>query len=454
MARLENVGRCVIKPGRTDAVPSVAILGAGYAGVAAAVRLCEANIRVSVFESARTPGGRARGIHYRGYALDNGQHMLIGAYQRLLGMMKTVGLDESGLVRLPMQMRMHPDIRLTTPKWPAPLHLAWGLATAGGLTWRDKLAAARMSDMVRRPALPMQLRDATVEQLLAASRQTDTMVRAIWLPLCIAALNTPIQSASAGVFANVLRDSLFKSRADSDFLLPRIDLTAMFPGPALEWVEARGGIVRLGTRVRELAGQRGAFRITAGAANESAPDGAGTFDAVICAVGPHQLDDLAGDAAAYLPSRRPRHFEPICTIYLAYPVPVPLPAYMVGRQAGMTQWFFDRSRLGGPSGLISAVISASGPHDQLSHDEIATRAHGELQEIVGTLPTPDWSKVIAERFATFACTTDVPRPTIRTTLPGLYLAGDYTDGPYPATLEGAVRSGEAAAASLLADFKN
>lgn len=431
--------------------PHVAVIGAGYAGVAAAIRLSEANIRVSVFESARTAGGRARAISHQGLTLDNGQHMLIGAYGRLLALMKLVEVGESGLLRLPMHMHMHPDVRLSTPHWPAPLHLAWGLISAHGLTWEDRRAATRLSSVVRKDSLPPELDGATVAAMLAATRQTKKLVRAIWLPLCVAALNTPIERASAKVFANVLRDALFHRREHSDFLLPRVDLSSLFPQPALDWLAARGGRVHLGERVRLINGDFRSFRLSTGAA---APDDRENevFDAVICAVGPHQIEDLAGDAALHLPVGRPEKFEPICTVYLAFQSAIPMPSHMVGRQHGMTQWYFDRSRLGGPAGLIAAVISASGPHQQLSQSELAQIARTELEEIVGSLPPLLWSKVITERFATFACTPDVARPPVRTTLPGLYVAGDYTEGPYPATLEGAVRSGEAAAAAVLSDL--
>lgn len=451
---MEDLGRFVSAQRNPAMAPRIAIIGAGYAGVAAAVRLSHANIRVSIFDSARTAGGRARAISHRGQVLDNGQHMLIGAYTSLLASMRSVGVGETGLLRLPMQMHMHPDVRLTTPKWPAPLHLAWGLATATGLTWADRRAAARLTDLVRRPELPVALKDSTVSALLASTGQTAKLIQAIWLPLCIAALNTPIDSASAEVFANVLREALFRKREHSDFLLPRVDLTALYPQPALEWVQARGAEVRLGSRVRSLDGRLGAFRMNVTSAPDATNPEFESYDAVICAVGPHQLDDLAGEAASFLPARRPRHFEPICTVYLSYPVAIKLPAPMVGRQLGMSQWIFDRAQLGGKPGLVSVVISASGPHDELSQSEIANRAHAELEEIVGPLPSPDWTKVIAERFATFACTPDVPRPPVVTALPGLYLAGDYTEGPFPATLEGAVRSGEAAAAAVLSELRS
>jgi hydroxysqualene dehydroxylase len=450
VAGVENLGFGVNEKSVARDQPRVAIIGAGYAGAAAAVRLTAANIRVSIFESAKVAGGRARTVTYQGHALDNGQHMLIGAYSSLLGLLDTVGVGEAGLIRLPMQMHLHPDFRLRTPALPAPLHLAWGLLTAEGLTWGDRIATMRLSGLVQKKTLPVKLQQATVSQLLTETGQTPTLIRNLWLPLCIAALNTPIETASAAVFANVLRDALFQQRRHSDFLLPRVGLTELFPQPALDWVRTHGGDVHLGSRVRRIDGSQGVFHLATGDASRDAT----SFDAVICAVGPHQLSDVDGDAAAALPAQRPHRFEPICTVYLAYDQPVPLPAIMVGRQTGLVQWFFDRGSLGGEPGLIAAVISASGPHEHFDQMRLAEEAHRELQELTGPLRAPVWSKVITERFATFACTPDVARPPVRTPLPGLYIAGDYTEGPYPATLESAVRSGESAATALQAHLRS
>jgi hydroxysqualene dehydroxylase len=122
-----------------------------------------------------------------------------------------------------------------------------------------------------------------------------------------------------------------------------------------------------------------------------------------------------------------------------------LPFPMQGHRGGIAQWFFDRGALCGTPGVVAAVISSSGIHETMDHDDIAAAVHRELQSQAGALSPPEWHKVIAEKFATFACVPGLARPEARTTLPGLYLAGDYTQGDYPSTLEGAVRSGTAAA---------
>jgi uncharacterized protein with NAD-binding domain and iron-sulfur cluster len=117
---------------------------------------------------------------------------------------------------------------------------------------------------------------------------------------------------------------------------------------------------------------------------------------------------------------------------------------MLGFSGGIAQWIFDRGRLGGPKGLIAAVISASGAHDELAKEALVSRIDGELKAALGTLPAVRWSQVITEKRATFSCKPGIARPGVAMPLPGLLLAGDYIASEYPGTLEAAVRSGIAA----------
>ncbi len=134
-------------------------------------------------------------------------------------------------------------------------------------------------------------------------------------------------------------------------------------------------------------------------------------------------------------------YQPIYTIYLQYPPETKLPRVMTGLTRTIAQWVFDRGQLSGQSGLISVVISANGRHQQLTQDELALQVAKELDQVFSGLPAPLWYKVIAEKRATFSCVPNLARPTNRTMQAGLYLAGDYTYADYPATIEGAIRSG-------------
>jgi uncharacterized protein with NAD-binding domain and iron-sulfur cluster len=116
---------------------------------------------------------------------------------------------------------------------------------------------------------------------------------------------------------------------------------------------------------------------------------------------------------------------------------------------GLLQWAFDRGALAGQHGVIAAVISAEGAHQDLAHDELARRVHQELQQQLGIVPYPSWHRVIAEKRATFACTPGLKRPESRTPLRNFFLAGDYVASDYPGTIESAVRSGVNAARMIL-----
>jgi len=279
--------------------------------------------------------------------------------------------------------------------------------------------------------------DTTVIELLKLHGQSSTLIQKLWEPLCIAALNTPVHIASAQVMLNVLRDALNKTRADSDMLLPRIDFTALFPQRAANYVRKHGGHVLTSCGVDDL--QLHDYNIEI-----STKRGSLFFSHVICATPPvttarllRNLDQLAPivtqiDALQH---------QPIYTVYLQYPAHVKLPHPMLGLHQRYSQWLFDKGRIAGQHGLIAAVISAEGMHQELSHDELAQRVMVELGKEFGISDSPRWVKVIAEKRATFACTPGLQRPAQQTVLPRLLLAGDYTAGDYPATLEGAVQSG-------------
>ena len=418
---------------------NVAIIGAGWAGMAAAVELAHAGIAATVFEAARHLGGRARSVEIEGIRLDNGQHVLIGAYSETLRLMRAVGADpDQLLLRQPLAIEYPGKFSLRAPRLPAPLHLAAALLTAGGLTWGERIAAMRFIAAMRRNAYRIAA-DMPVSELLALHRQTGALARYLWEPLCVSALNTPAAVASAQTFLNVLRDGLDGARESSDLLIPRTDLGKLFPEPAAAFVCANGGSVRLGTPVRTLA------RATDGYALDDRPE---RYTHAILAVGPHQIAPLLDRFPLLATTRQSLadfEYEPIYTCYLQYPPEVTMPHAMTGFDGRTIQWVFDRGRLNGAAGLLAAVISARGRHQNLSQDVVASAIHRELAAFLPGLPQPLWSRVIAEKRATYSCRPGVARPENKTAVRNLYLAGDYTAGDYPATLESAVRSGVLAA---------
>ena len=416
---------------------NVAVIGGGYAGMAAAVALAECNIPVTVFESAQQLGGRARGVIYNDTQLDNGQHLLLGCYVQTLHLIETVGGDiEQDFLRLPLQLDLHGEFSLKAPRLPAPFHLLVALLMAQGLTWGERLNAVRFMLTMRgmRFELP---KDITATALLSQHHQDKALVQKLWEPLCIAALNTPVHKASGQVVLNVLRDALNQSRDYSDMLLPRVDFTALFPQRAANYVEQKGGKVYTSCGVEELRPLEDGIEI-------STVRGTEQFSHVICAAPSVAAAKLLrpipalAEAVAQIDSLE---HQPIYTVYLQYPAHVTLPHPMLGLHQRYSQWLFDKGRVAGQHGLLAAVISAEGIHQELSHDELAQKVIAELREEFGIAEQPAWFKAIAEKRATFCCSPKLQRPSQLTALPRLLLAGDYTAGDYPATLEGAVMSG-------------
>jgi squalene-associated FAD-dependent desaturase len=425
---------------------NTAIIGGGYAGMAAAVELASRGIPVTVFESAKQLGGRARGVSYNDTQLDNGQHLLLGCYRHTLSLIEKVGGDTGAdFMRVPLQLELHRKFSMKTPQLPAPLHLLAALVGAKGLSVSDRLNAVRF--MMKLRSINFRLTDdITVTELFAQYRQGADLTIKLWEPLCIAALNTPIHKASAQVLLNVLRDALNRTRADSDMLLPRISLTALFPQPAADYVEQHGGNVRIGCGVNALHPREDGIEISSALGSE-------TFSHVICAAAPNVaarlLRPISGLAETVAQIDRLEQ-QPIYTVYLQYPESVALPQPMLGLHRRYSQWLFDKGRIAGQHGLLAAVISAEGIHQELPQDQLAQKVIAELREEFAIAEQPQWVKVIAEKRATFCCSPNLQRPSQQTSLPRLQLAGDYTAGDYPATLEGSVMSGLKCANAILA----
>jgi len=399
--------------------PRLAVIGGGWAGIAAAVELTASGAAVTLFEAGRVLGGRARQAEIAGRRLDNGQHILLGAYRETLALMRRVGADpERLLARHPLCVVDNAGFRLALLRLPAPLNLAWGLLTARGVGWREKLHTARWLHSLKRQGFRL-TNDSSVADWLDAAGQSGSLRRRLWQPLCLAALNTPAEQASAQLFANVLRDSLgSRHRADTDLLLPRHDLGRLLAEPASAWLLAHGAMLRCRTRVRALHADAGTVAI----------DGE-HYAAAIIATAPQHASRLWPGLAGEL------DYQPLATVYLQYPPGIRLPFPLQAMCGGHGQWLVDRGE-----GLLACILSGHGAWEQVDDASLAQCLAAELK--LGAQPV--WWQVIREKRATFSARPNLQRPPA-TLGQRLFLAGDYTWADYPATLEGAVRSGRRAA---------
>lgn len=415
----------------------LAVIGGGWAGLAAAVEATRQGHRVTLFEMAPTLGGRARSVEMGEPLLDNGQHILIGAYRETLRLMKGVEVDPGvALLRGPLTLVDAEGVGLRLPAGPALLAFGRGVLSHHGWTVRERVALLTTALRWARTGFTCRS-DLTVAALcieLPAVVQRDLID-----PLCVAALNTPAAQASARVFLRVLRDAMFSGRGSADLLLPRLPLGELLPEPAARWLQKQGARVCTSRRVISVD-----------------PAGAGwtvdgeRFDGVVLACSASEAARLAQPHAPLWSEQAAGfRYEPIVTVYAMSSgtrLPQPMTLLRSGLVEGPAQFVFDHGWLSGRHGLLSFVISAAQSWTDSGPDAAADATFVQARSQLGThLKAPLHAlRVFNEKRATFRCTPDLQRPPQRIA-PGLSAAGDYIEGPYPSTLEGAVQSGISAA---------
>jgi hydroxysqualene dehydroxylase len=420
-------------------VMKIAVVGGGWAGLSAAVEARRLGHGVTLCEMAPQLGGRARGVEVGELMLDNGQHVMIGAYVETLALMRELGVDTtSALLRTPLRLT-EPDgsglqLRAGTPM------PAFALAVLRQRRWS---IAERLA--LLRAAARWALGGFRCEAALTVAELTRDLPAAVRAglvdPLCVAALNTPSADASAAVFLRVLKDALFSGPGSADLLLPRLDLGALLPGPALTWLATRGVALRCPHRVETLVRSGPLWLV------DDEP-----FDGVVLATSPveaarltaHIAPDWSNAAAAL-------DYEPIVTVYARSEkarLPEPMIVMPPG-DASPAQFVFDRGQLGGPDGLLAFVISGARPWVDRGSESIVAATLAQADRTLGMhLRGPlTHLRTLTEKRATFRCTPGLQRPPMKIA-PRLLAAGDHVSGPYPATLEGAVRSGLNAARAL------
>jgi squalene-associated FAD-dependent desaturase len=432
----------------------VAVVGGGWAGMAAAVTATQSGHQVTVIEAARQWGGRARALPVtmpdgRHQLLDNGQHILIGAYSQSLALMRQVGVEpDTTLLRLPLCMQFADGAGLVLPNWPAPLDVLGGILVAQGWSLADKWSLLRTTSRWQLGGFRCAAHTSVTELCRGLSANVmDSLIE----PLCVSALNTPPQRSSGQVFLRVLKDALLGGKGSSNLLIPRTDLGSLFPTTAAAWLAQRGAGLRLGHRVQQISQADVRPNPTWLLDGEA-------FDAVLWATSPTVASQLTGQASvaaaavahlqAWAAQTAQLQYESIATVYVqAGSSSLPRPMLALRSSTNLpAQFVFDRGQLGGPPGLLAFVVSASQDERSLLQDKVLQQARQQLAHLLDGQPLQALQTVLEKR-ATFACTPGLQRPP-QAVAPGFWACGDYVDGPYPATLEGAVRSGVAAALAL------
>jgi squalene-associated FAD-dependent desaturase len=444
--------------------PDAIVVGAGFAGLSAAVRLVEGGARVVVLEARRQLGGRATAFRdaQTGEWVDNGQHLLLGCYRETLAFLAAIGAADRVAVQpsleVPFVDAAGRATTLACPPLPSPWHLLGALLDWDALPVRDRFAALRLVGAVRlalgelrgsphRAASPGE----TVENWLIRNGQTGRLREMLWDPLAIAALNQSPARAAAPYFARVLAEMLAAGRQGSAIVLPLAPLHEMYAEPARIWLEARSSDVITGApaRVSLVAGR---------VASVEAAGRRFATDKVIVATAWHALASVFdGDVmplASILDAASCTAWSPIVTVNLWTEGP-PLRAPFVGLPGRTVQWVFDkRTILGRGASHLSLVTSAADSLDSWTNDAIARLA---VEEVSNALPEMRENRivranVVRERRATFSLAPGQPsRPPVRTPIGGLFLAGDWIDMGLPGTIESAVRSGFAAADAALSE---
>jgi squalene-associated FAD-dependent desaturase len=448
--------------------PDVVVIGAGVAGLNAAVELSRRGARVLVLEAKAVLGGRATSFNdpQTGERVDNGQHVLFGCYRETFRLLNTIGTDD----RVRMQTSLDIEFvdpagarsRLRCPSLPAPLNLLGGLFEWDAVGWTDRIAALKMARPIRiarleqraqsrdqKPAAVAASPGETVEQWLVNNGQTHRLREMLWGPLALAALNQPASEAAAPPFARVLGEMFSGDAKDAALGLPVCPLDQLYAEPARRFIEAHGGEVRIGTPAKVFLRNGSVEHVDARGEQLHAR-------AVIAAVPWYAMTDLfSGDtgpleslqraAAATRPS-------PIASVNLWLDRRV-LKTPFLGLPGRSMQWVFDKQQMfdDGDTSHLTLVSSGAEPIMGWSNDELTEIALRQLRE---ALPETRAARVhratvVRERRATFSLAPGQPsRPGVRTHVEGLVLAGDWIETGLPATIEGAAISGRLAAEAV------
>lgn len=444
----------------------VIIIGGGFSGLAAGVRLAERGCGVLLLERRKHLGGRAYSFvdPKTGDVVDNGQHLFMGCYHHTIAFLEKIGC----LDRLKFQDRPRVDFldrdngftSFECAPLPPPLHAVAGLFRMKGITLGDKLRTLNVGRAIQKNGKP-DLSSITVSQWLDQLSQSDRIKQRFWYPMAIATLNESPDTASARMMKVVLKEAFGGGGLSASIGIARVGLSELYTGGASDFIAARGGEVRTDAKVQRLVVENG--RVAGvelkGAERDAKHGEMVAADYVISAVPPAALlqmlpDELRGKEFSKLASLGS---SPIVSINLWFDKPV-IDREFVGLIGTRSQWIFNKDLILSPgrrSNQIAVIISAARGFVDWTKQALVEMALSELNELLPSSRSAHLlhSRVVKEREATLAHTveSDGLRPGPRTVVPNLILAGDWTATGLPATIESAVLSGNIAAEMVVSD---
>lgn len=408
----------------------VHIVGAGLAGLATGLSLVGAGVAVTVHEAGPYAGGRCRSYFDRALdcRLDNGNHLLLSGNRATFAFLDQIGARDT-LTGPPVPLFPFMDLE-TGERWTLRPNL-------GPIPWWLLVPSRRVPGMRVRDALPAlglhrAAPSATVAGVLHPNAmRPNVLYHRLLEPLAIAALNTPPSQASARLLGAIVQETLAAGGRACIPAFPREGLSESFVDPAVAWLTAQGATVRTGSRITTLEANNA--RVTRLGDHPVAAD-----EAVVLAV-------PAPVAASLLPTLTvPERFEAILNVHFRLDAD-PGPAGFMGLVGGTAEWVFIKP------GIVSVTISAGNRAADTPTEALAQQVWQDVCRALQSDASIPPHRVVKEKRATFAATPDqeTRRPTTRTSLANLMLAGDWTATGLPATIEGAIRSGRAAAAAIL-----
>jgi len=430
---------------------NVAVVGGGLAGLAAAIACADGGAEVTLYEGRSRLGGATFSFERNGLELDNGQHVALRCCTAYLGFLRRIGSE--GL--LPLQPRLRvpvlregmPPASISRTGLRPPLHLASSLLRYAPLSLSERLSAARAASALGRldPADPV-LDTQTFASWLRARGQSENAIAALWNLIALPTLNLPAEDASLAVAVKVFRTGLLDAADASDIGVPRVPFRRLHADPAVAALEAAGGRVHASTPVRSVSAAR----------RLELDDATAEADAVVLAVPHDAVAGLAPPDAVDADALKGLGTSPIVNLHVHYDRRV-LEEPLAAALDSPLQWLFDRTEASGAREGQLVAISLSHAVDEIGASVADLRAR-YLPALERLLPPARGAEVLDfavthEPRATFRAVpgTAKLRPGPRTAVPGVYLAGSWTDTGWPATMESAVRSGLAAAEAALAE---